>query len=106
VTSKASTPALYSSRQYKQLTPGATLSLAANVAPSLAAKGLLGATVRYQWQAAGSSHRYTNLAAQTRASLKLTASLIGKQVRVLLSVRSATGTTTVTSQASAAIRSH
>ena len=85
---------------------GATLSLAANVARSLAAEGLPGATVRYQWQAAGASHRYTNLSTQTRASLKLTASLVGKQVRVLLSVRSATGMMTVTSQASAAIRSH
>jgi hypothetical protein len=106
VTSRGSTPALYSSRRYKQLTPGATLSLAANVARSLAAEGLPGATVRYQWQAAGTSHRFTNLSTQTRASLKLTASLVGKQVRVLLSVRSATGMMTVTSQASAAIRSH
>ena len=106
VTSKGSTPALYSSRRYKQLTPGATLSLAANVARSLAAKGLPGATVHYQWQYAGASHRFANLTTQTRASLTLTASLVGKQVRVLLSVRSETGMMTVTSQASAAIRSH
>jgi len=54
---------------------------------------------RYQWQAAGAGHRYVNLAAQTRATLRLTAGLVGKQVRVRVGVRTATGVRSVTSKA-------
>jgi hypothetical protein len=78
------------------LAPGALLRLAAG--------GLSGTPVRYQWQAAGPDHHYTNLASQTRATLTLTTSLVGKQVRLLVTIRTATGLKTVSSKATAAVR--
>jgi subtilisin family serine protease len=72
------------------LAPGASLTLATSN---------LHGTTRYQWQAAGKNHRYVNLASQTRATLKVTRALVGKQVRVIVSLNTTHGVRIVTSKA-------